>query len=398
MVHWDIFCHVIDNYGDIGVCWRLSRQLAAEYGIAVRLWVDDLASLQRICPYVDASLEAQHCQGVEVRHWVEPFPDLMPAKVVIEAFGCELPQRYVAAMTSSSARVQQQARNNATTTTGEGGRRVWVNLEYLSAEQWVEGCHGLISPHPCLPLAKYFFFPGFTAATGGLLRENDLLAQRDAVQHDSAEIWCRFDLSCPVPGEATVSLFCYDSAPVDNLLDAWASSGAPVRCLLPESKALAQVANWAGQSSLTPGDSVQRGCLTLQILPFLPQEDYDRLLWVCDCNFVRGEDSFVRAQWAARPLVWQIYLQQDDAHHLKLEAFLSRYCQGLAADAAAALCAFHQSWNSGGRPDWGNFWQHHAVLQAHAAAWAGQLAQFADLASNLVSFCQHHGVSKNSSS
>ncbi|MBY0444112.1 MAG: elongation factor P maturation arginine rhamnosyltransferase EarP, partial [Burkholderiales bacterium] len=39
-VRWDIFCRVIDNYGDIGVCWRLARQLSFEHGFAVRLMVD----------------------------------------------------------------------------------------------------------------------------------------------------------------------------------------------------------------------------------------------------------------------------------------------------------------------------------------------------------------------
>jgi hypothetical protein len=24
-LHWDIFCRVIDNFGDIGVCWRLAH-------------------------------------------------------------------------------------------------------------------------------------------------------------------------------------------------------------------------------------------------------------------------------------------------------------------------------------------------------------------------------------
>ena len=27
-MHWDMFCRVIDNYGDIGVCWRLAADLA----------------------------------------------------------------------------------------------------------------------------------------------------------------------------------------------------------------------------------------------------------------------------------------------------------------------------------------------------------------------------------
>ena len=60
-------------------------------------------------------------------------------------------------------------------------------------------------------------------------------------------------------------------------------------------------------------------------MPFVAQDDYDRLLWSCDLNFVRGEDSFVRAQWAAKPMIWQIYPQSDNAHRAKLDAFLDRY-------------------------------------------------------------------------
>lgn len=391
----DIFCRVIDNYGDIGVCWRLARQLVTEHGIAVRLWVDNVASLQRICPNVDATREVQNCRGVEVRHWVEPFPDLAPAEVVIETFGCELPDNYVKAMVPTVFNSTDQAQSRLYSAGRGKIKRVWINLEYLSAEQWVEGCHGLPSPHPCLPMIKYFFFPGFTPLTGGLLREKGLLMQRDGLQHNLAELWCQLDLPLPISSETTISLFCYDSAPLSNLLDAWVASITAIRCLLPEGKALEQAASWAGRTSLAVGDSVQRGNLVLHVIPFLPQEHYDLLLWACDCNFVRGEDSFVRAQWAARPLIWQIYPQQDNVHQIKLNAFLDRYCQGLAEEAAAALCTFHHNWNSGECLDWNNFWQHRAVLQSHAVAWAGQLAQLIDLASNLVSFCENKMSSKN---
>ena len=397
MMRWDIFCRVIDNYGDIGVCWRLARQLVAEHGIAVRLWVDNVASLQRICPDADATQEVQNCRGVEVWRWVEPFPDLAPAEVVIEAFGCELPENYVAAMVPTVLHSTNQAQSRLSPAKRGEIKRVWINLEYLSAEQWVEGCHGLPSPHPRLPMIKHFFFPGFTPVTGGLLREKGLLVQRNALQHNLAALWCQLDLPLPISPETTISLFCYDSAPIGNLLDAWAASTTAIRCLLPEGKALEQAANWAGRTSLAAGDSVQRGNLVLHVIPFLSQENYDLLLWACDCNFVRGEDSFVRAQWAARPLIWQIYPQQDNVHQVKLNAFFDRYCQGLAEEAAAVLRTFHHNWNSGGRLDWNDFWQHRAVLQAHAVAWAGQLAHLTDLASNLVSFCKNKMSSKNSS-
>ena len=163
----DIFCNVIDNYGDIGVCWRLARQLARERGVSVRLWVDDLASFAKLCPEADSAVDVQLCRGVEVRRWAAAFPAVEPARLVIEAFACKLPPSYVAAMAAQER------------------KPVWVNLEYLSAEDWVETHHKLPSPHPKLPLTKYFFFPGFTEKTGGLLLERDLLARRDDFQADS---------------------------------------------------------------------------------------------------------------------------------------------------------------------------------------------------------------------
>ena len=109
--------------------------------------------------------------GVEVRHWAVSLPEVEPARVVIEAFACELPERHLQAM------AQQQP------------RPAWINLEYLSAEDWVVGCHAMASPHPRLPLVKHFFFPGFDEATGGLLREPGLLARRDAFRGEARRTW-----------------------------------------------------------------------------------------------------------------------------------------------------------------------------------------------------------------
>ena len=370
---WDLFCRVIDNYGDIGFCWRLSRQLTTEYGINIRLWVDDLASLQRICPSVDKHISVQHCFGVQICHWTESFPDVIPGEVVIEAYGCELPEKYIQAMLPSYAQLQE---------------RVWINLEYLSAESWVDEYHGLASPHPYLPLIKYFFFPGFTNKTGGLLREKNLFVERDRLQQDAANWWLQHDLAVPDESETVISLFCYDTAPISNLLGAWADSSAPIRCIVPEGTSLISIQNWTKRSAVKVGDVIRQGKLVIQIIPFLTQEQYDQLLWLCDCNFVRGEDSFVRAQWAARPLVWQIYPQADNTHHIKLAAFLNRYSQALSEEAALAFRTFHHSWNKGELLDWNQFWEYHTILRKHALAWPNQLAAMPDLAFNLVEFCK----------
>jgi uncharacterized repeat protein (TIGR03837 family) len=367
--HWDIFCAVVDNYGDIGVCWRLARQLAREHGIGVRLWVDDLTPLARLAPAANPAAESQQIDGVEVRAWPKVFPaipvDEIP-EVVIEAFACELPESYLAAMAATPP--------------------VWINLEYLSAEDWVSGCHGLASPHPRLPLTKHFFFPGFTEGTGGLLREADYAPRRAAFDEGAF----RMELGLPPrqAGELAVSLFAYENPAVAGLLSVWSTGPQPILALVPEGRLLPQVGAWLGVPDARAGQSFRRGTLTLQVLPFLPQADYDKLLWVCDLNFVRGEDSFVRAQWAAKPLVWHIYPQAEDHHRVKLAAFLKRYSAALHSETAVVLENFWNAWEMAG--DAGLAWPGFAAvlptLQSHAAGWAERLAERPDLASELVSF------------
>ncbi len=410
----DIFCNVIDNYGDIGVCWRLARLLAHEHGVAVRLWVDDLASLHRLCPESDAGLDRQLCRGVEVRRWrkeggrVSPqgvtrrggpnvglrFPnptygtdfesDGLPADLVIEAFACELPKPYITAMA------------------GREHQPVWINLEYLSAEEWVEGCHRLPSPHPNLPLTKYFFFPGFTPNTGGLLLERDLIARRDAFQRDPQAIaawWAARGIPAPQVNEMRVSLFCYENPALPELLRAWERSATPVSCLVPEDRVLPQLAAFFGQASfgrpgvngMEAGDVFRRGNLGVRVLPFVEQERYDELLWACDINFVRGEDSFVRAQWAGRPFVWHIYPQHDAVHLKKLRAFMARYCEGLPPVAAQALHRLWQAWNPSASPShgvagaWNDFLAHRSILRQQAHEWERELSHN-NLALNLLDF------------
>ncbi len=378
----DIFCNVIDNYGDIGVCWRLARQLANEHGLAVRLWVDDLASFARLCPEADATLDSQHRRGVEVCAWHKQFSDVQPASIVIEAFACKLPESYIEAMA-----IQQHP-------------PVWINLEYLSAETWVEGCHGLPSPHPRLPLTKYFFFPGFTRQTGGLLLERDLLARRDAFQHDVAaqqDFWRGIGLETPSADTLKVSLFAYENAALPGLFDAWAQGDQALLCLVPEGRILPQLGLYFGVSAPQAGNEYARGNLRVRVVPFVAQEDYDWLLWACDVNFVRGEDSCVRAQWAGKPFIWQIYPQHDEVHWQKLQAFLALYnaphpSVGEELRAALALQGVWQEWNKEGEAGatWPAFVAALDELQPRARDWAGLLAEN-NLALNLLDFCRKVG-------
>lgn len=368
---WDIFCSVVDNYGDIGVTWRLARQLVAEHGVAVRLWVDDLRAFVPLCPQADADALQQWQQGVEVRAWPAQWQPVVPADVVIGAFACQLPAAYVDAMHSRPQPV------------------LWLNLEYLSAEDWVEGCHGLPSPQPN-GLRKLFFFPGFTAKTGGLLREANLLHRRQAFE-GSAEARAGFLKGLgvqPQPDALLVSLFAYENERLGGWLDALRADTQPVHLLVPQGRILGQLGAWLGEPHLQVGQVYQCASLTVQILPFVSQDDYDRLLWSCDFNAVRGEDSFVRAQWAGRPMLWHIYVQDENAHWDKLEAFLALYRQGLSAPAADALMALWRAWNMD--RDMHAAWQtarnYWAELQQHARDWTMAQAARPDLAKALVQF------------
>jgi uncharacterized repeat protein (TIGR03837 family) len=372
---WDIFSSVVDNYGDIGVSWRLARQLVAEHDLRVRLWTDDLISFQKINPEIEPRLPIQVSRGVEIRQWAESNLAVEPADVVIEAFACELPAGYVAAMAKS------------------GRRHAWVNLEYLSAEGWVDSHHGLPSPHPRLPLIKYFFFPGFTPSTGGLLVEKNRFEQRAIFQADIQQctvFWQELGIPAREKNEVRISLFCYDNNSALSLFTDWAKGTTSVMCLIPEGVAMAQIATFFGVPQPAEGNLFRKGSLMVRVLPFLDQDNYDKLLWACNFNFVRGEDSFVRAQWAARPMAWQIYPQEAGAHWLKLRAFLDRYCADLPQPAGVALTEFFEAWNGGaGIPDWESLWMHHATLEKHAQKWANSLIKKEDLTTNLVNFCNN---------
>ena len=135
--------------------------------------------------------------------------------------------------------------------------------------------------------------------------------------------------------EFLVSLFCYEPAPLAELLRQWAAQPLKTRLLVSAGRATKAV-----QTALaTPGPLASDCPLQITYLPPLSQTEFDELLSFCDLNFVRGEDSLVRALWAGNPLVWHIYPQEDDAHHAKLMAFLK------VLKAPPNLVQFHRVWN-----------------------------------------------------
>lgn len=334
----DVFCHVVDNLGDIGVCWRFCKTLARDQGCYVRLFVDDFGAFSKIEPLLDKTRDVQHIDGVELFRWDhavihERYHGCGDA--VIEAFACTLPEK----VTMLMARARKPP--------------VWIDLEYLSAEEWVDTHHAVVSPHPQLGIDKTLFFIGFREKSGGLIREKGLLDRRLAFQADeAAQNQWRDNWGLPPrdPAFIDISLFCYAVSPVEKMLAALQGAGRPVRLMIPAGVATAALSRFTGQLP-EPLGVVRKGSLYFHNLTFLTQDDYDRLLWTCDLNFVRGEDSLVRAVWAGNPLIWDIYKQAQDAHMPKLRAFHQHYWGDLAPECREILDFFSIMWNEGGRQD-----------------------------------------------
>ena len=355
---WDLFCRVIDNFGDIGVCWRLARALARR-GIAVRLWVDDASALAWMAP--------AGAPGVQVLAWdpaaPDPQPQVQPGAVVVEAFGCDPPPGFV-------ARMAAQPRPP-----------LWINLEYLSAEAYVERSHRLRSPQfggPGAGLTKWFFYPGFTPATGGLLHDlPDDLRGDDAPAR--ARAWAAARGWGPAAGERVATLFCYDNPALPALLATLATQDTrPTLLRVAPGPARARLDALALPAGLRRLD-----------LPPMPQDDFDRLLASAsapgDLNVVRGEDSFVRAQLcSSAPFLWQIYPQHDGAHGPKLDAFLDRCLDGAAPALAAAVRQAQRGLN--GLAPFPARLPDAAAWAAQHAAWRAQLLAQPDLCRLLLDF------------
>lgn len=373
-LRWHLFCRVVDNFGDIGFCWRLACSLVNEYQQIVELWVDDLDSFRRINSDIDPDQSRQQSVGVTINQWREPFrhdAGHCTADVVVEVFGCRLPEPYLQLMRGSPS------------------PPLWINLEYLSAETWVNDFH--LAPSPVDGMTKYFFMPGFTPQTGGLLWDNGIVQSELAKENESmADFLKKLGIAVPeFSTDVTASLFAYDNPGLEGLLTALSHSARTTCLFVPQAEVFYNIEKWLG-IQVGAGQSYRVGSLVLTLLPFLNQADYDQLLALCDLNFVRGEDSFVRAQLMATPLIWQLYPQQDQAHFIKLDAFLALYLEGLPAEVRAIVAAAFDSWNQrpGTSINWVDLMSVLPVLKRHAKAWQQQQKKVGDLALNLVTFCK----------
>lgn len=313
----DIFCRVIDNFGDAGVMWRLARSLTAE-GFSVRLIIDDTDTLCALagCPAKTPADLIGKEEGINVMLWEKAWDSgecpLQPAEVVIEGFACRLPQDYERKMALN--------------------KPLWFNTDYFSAENWIESCHLVPSIEPKTGLVKTNYFPGVTPRSGSLIIEKDYEAQESL-----------YKKSLPAKNATDplrVFFFAYPYGPIESIAQAMTCCGHKLEVSVSQCEAGRLLSD-----ALLKAESKE---ISVKTLPFVAQKDFDQLLWASDIAFVRGEDSAARAMIAGTPFLWHIYHQEDDVHMVKLKALEKRFEKHFTDKALfAAWCELQEKMNNG---------------------------------------------------
>ena len=305
----DIFCEIIDNFGDIGVVYRLAKELRERYGneSEIRVILNSLKEFLAMAKGAEER-EIQEYKGITyatyeyVRENMESFGC---ADVIIEAFGCNIPEEYL-----KRAYVES---------------KLLINLEYLSGEKWIEDFHLQESMLGAPLLKKFFFMPGFTERSGGIILDSNFLKRIEAVSGDREKYLKKYfpEKDSKELQETLIgTVFSYEKN-FENLLKTLDGLDRDVFLIIMGEKSQKSFGKILGNSS-------KYGKIETSNIKFLNQEEYEEVLALADFNFVRGEDSFVRALILGKPFLWHIYIQENGAHHDKLDAFIERYMETLS--------------------------------------------------------------------
>ncbi|MDC7955592.1 elongation factor P maturation arginine rhamnosyltransferase EarP, partial [Fusobacterium simiae] len=82
----DIFCEVIDNYGDVGVAYRLAREFKRVYpNRKLRFIINQTHEINLI----------KKSEDVEILTYKDIFKIENPADLIIESFACNIPDEYM---------------------------------------------------------------------------------------------------------------------------------------------------------------------------------------------------------------------------------------------------------------------------------------------------------------
>lgn len=306
----DIFCEIIDNYGDIGVVYRVAKELKKRFenDVKVRVFLNRKDEFLKINSEAENTgfQELDQISYITFDYLKENISDIETSDVIIEAFGCTIPQEYM-----------EKAYNNST---------LLINLEYLSAEDWIEDFHLQSSPLGKGKLKKIFFMPGFTEKSGGVIADSGYL---DTVKNvnENRDFYKKKYLGEieNLENSITGTVFSYEKNFEPLFRDLKNLNREVVLLALGEKTQESMKKFFEKNSVELFGNQAKYGKIKVIFYRFLNQEEYEELINVTDFNFVRGEDSFIRAVLSDKPYLWHIYCQDEFAHMDKLNEFLDKY-------------------------------------------------------------------------
>lgn len=291
-----VLCKVVDNFGDIGVVWRLCCQLSNQikkenFTSKINLIVDDLASFNKICNSVDSNKSFQIVENINIFNWndeklcYDEFSknDGENLSVILEVFQCGRPLWM--------EKILFEEKLNRTVQI--------IMIDYLTAEKYAEDFHCLQSLTRSSKVQKVNFMPGFTNKTGGLIIDSE---------------WEHF---CDYKNNKTLLCFTYDRN-WDALANACKKSNYIEKVLIAPGK---------GFESLKKSfysNFIKDSNLKIEELSFMNQNEWDKMLKNCGVLFIRGEESMSRACLSGIPFVWHAYPQSDEYQLIKVRALLER--------------------------------------------------------------------------
>ena len=341
----DIFCQVIDNYGDVGVAYRLAREFKRVYpNKKLRFVINKTEELNLI----------RKSEDIEIILYKDISKIENSADLIIESFGCEIPKKYM-----------HKALKNS---------KLIINLEYFSAEKWVDDFH-LQESFLGGNLKKYFFIPGLSEKSGGILLDNEFLERKKKVEANKEYYLKKFGIKEKY--DLIGSVFSYEKN-FGSLIEELKKLGKKIILLMLSEKTQKNFIKYFDN-----GNNYDK--IKFVKLPFFTYDKYEELLALCDFNLVRGEDSFVRALLLGKPFLWHIYPQDENTHIKKLESFLEKYCPN-----NKELKQTFINYNIN-KDDFSYFFKNFKEIEKYNKNYANYLIKNCDLMEKLINFIENIG-------
>lgn len=284
-----VLCKVVDNFGDIGVVWRLCKQLKnVNKSAEINLIVDDLKSFNKICNEIKINgVFEQKVENINIIDWnafdfcYEKFSknDGEMLSLILECFQCGRPDWM--------EKILFEDKLNRTVQI--------IMIDYLTAEKYAEDFHCLESLTRSKKVQKINFMPGFTEKTGGLIIDDE---------------WCFISER---KNEGPVLIFTYERD--------W----KPLARVLINADKKVKLARGRGFDSFAGAwEKCSGNAKNLIELPYLNQDEWDKMMKDCSILIIRGEESMSRACLSGIPFIWHAYPQSDEYQLVKVNALLER--------------------------------------------------------------------------